>query len=143
MKTDRYRKADLAKIHLAKKDLALCEDDYRAILEQVTGKTSSARLNRMERLKVLSRFHQLGFRAAPPKKRRNGAPGKVIADKHPMIRKIYALLAEAGRDWTYANAIADRMFGVQNLRFCTSDQLHRIISALEYDKRRHGYGWDS
>lgn len=44
-KADVLRKNELAKIHLAKKQLALDDDEYRAILLSVTGRQSAADLD--------------------------------------------------------------------------------------------------
>ena len=56
--------------------------------------------------------------------------------KDRLLAKIGALLAEAGRGWTYADGIARHMFGLESLRFCDPEQLRKVVSALEYDKKR-------
>jgi phage gp16-like protein len=62
------RKNDLAKIHMAKKDLALTDDTYRAMLMRLTGKESAAALTLPERAKVLKEFERFGWKpkAAKP-----------------------------------------------------------------------------
>jgi phage gp16-like protein len=73
----------LAKIHVAKKQLALEEDNYRAILVRTTGKSSAATMSEAERGRVLAEFERLGFRAQPAR-----------AGRPPHVRKIYALWGE-------------------------------------------------
>ena len=60
--------------------------------------------------------------------------------KQAMLKKIEAYLAEAGRPWSYAHAMAKRMSAkkVERIQWCTPADLHKIIAALEYDARRHG-----
>ena len=83
------RDKDLAKIHIARKDLCLDEDTYRAIIRDI-GKVpsgSSADLTATGRAKVLAHFRSKGWQSKP-----SGSPGH--AQKEPgmasnaMIRKI-------------------------------------------------------
>lgn len=48
------RQANLAKIHIAKKDLNLSEETYRTILQTQGGADSSAKLNLAGQLKVIN-----------------------------------------------------------------------------------------
>ena len=50
--------------------------------------------------------------------------------------KIEALLADAELHWNYAIGIAKKMFKKEALEFCTESELHRIVAALEYRKKR-------
>jgi len=139
-----HRSKELAKIHVAKKQLALDDATYRAVLERLTGHASAKDLNARDRLKVLNEFHRLGFRApdhrtpTPPSPSRDSAlpltgPGW---GKDRLLSKIGALLAEAGRGWAYADGCARKMFKLESLRFCSPDQLQRIVAALTYDQQR-------
>ncbi|MEC9342671.1 MAG: regulatory protein GemA [Pseudomonadota bacterium] len=51
----------LATIHVARKQLGIEDDDYRDLLERVTGKRSSAEMSDAERGKVLEEMRRLGF----------------------------------------------------------------------------------
>ena len=51
----------LAAIHIAKKQLGLDDETYRAVLVRVTGKASSKDMSEAERGKVLEEFRRLGF----------------------------------------------------------------------------------
>ncbi len=54
-------KSTIAAIHVAKKQLGLDEDTYRAKLEVITGKTSVKNMTEAEREKVLNVFETEGF----------------------------------------------------------------------------------
>lgn len=135
---DRFRKDELAKIHVAKAQMHLDDDTYRALLERLTGKRSAAELTARERNTVLGEFARLGWSAKNhriPDRKATARP-TVEWDKGPLIGKIGALLADAGRPWGYADGCARRMFGLASIRFCTSDQLMKIVAALMYDQKR-------
>nr|WP_246523473.1 regulatory protein GemA [Neoroseomonas eburnea] len=71
----------IAKIHLAKKQLALTEDSYRDILRRVT-QLDSAAVMRVDQLDaVLREFARLGWKAKPAKKR----------SEKPQVRMIWAI----------------------------------------------------
>ena len=77
---------------------------------------------------------QLGGRPAYP-----GRPHNFDAADAPReLKKIEALLAEAGRPWSYADAIAKRICGVERVAWCKSAQLAGVIAALSVDAERHG-----
>ena len=134
------RQRDLAKIHIAKKQLGLDEATYRAMLLMVAGVQSASELDAQGRNKVLAHLFNAGFKAMGttnqrPFKKPNLA---ISSDKEALLRKIEAYLAEAKRPWDYAHGIARRMFKVNRLQWCHASQLHKIVAALEYDARRHG-----
>lgn len=131
------RRAQIAKIHLAATQLGLDDDTYRGLLRRVTGKDSTARMTTVERDQVISELRRLGF--TPTKKAGGGAafPGRPeTVDDTPMLQKVEALLAEAGRPWSYALAVAQRMFKVERLEWLKGYQLHRLIAALQIDADR-------
>lgn len=124
----------LAKIHIAKNQLGLDDALYRAILMRCAGVRSARDLDPKGAKSVLAHFKKSGWVATPPKKsgrRPNAAPAR-----RPLIQKIEALLADQGRPWSYAEAIAKRMFGIDQIAWCEPEQLHKIVAALSYDARR-------
>lgn len=97
------RRNDLAKIHIARKDLSLDDGTYRDVIRNIGGAESgsSSDLTATGRAKVLAHFQSRGWKP----KRGNRARRRPSADKHPLmasdaqIRKIRALwicLADAG-----------------------------------------------
>lgn len=136
VKTDAARKSELAMIHVAKKALALEDDDYRSILLAVTGKTSSAQLNGAGRKALIDHFKKIGFKVVAKKAGR--AKPAVAAPRQRYITKIEAQLATAGRPWAYADAMAKRICNIERIDWCEPADLLKIIAALTYDARRHG-----
>lgn len=132
------RTKDLARIHVAKKQLGLDEEAYRALLERVAGVRSSADLSTAGRSAVLREFARLGFKVMPGKRGHVGRPKGLEA--RPMLTKVEALLTDAGRPWNYAHGLAERMFEVKRVEWLGDDQLHRLIAALEIDARRRAQG---
>ncbi len=135
------RKRDLAKIHIAKKQLGMDDTTYRAMLQEVAGVESAADLTAAGRREVLSHLRRVGFKSRAGGGRFFGRPemdGLEGTGKKAMLLKIEAYLAEAKRPWSYVHAMAKRMCKVDRVEWCDPDQLRSIIAALEYDARRHG-----
>lgn len=131
---DPTRFRDLKLIHIARRDMAWDENTYRAMLERITGKTSAAALTARERKAVIDDFVRLGWKIKSRKGHRH--PGNVPKDRQRLLYKIGAYLADAGRTWAYADGVARNLCKVDALRFCTPEQLHKIVAALEYDQKR-------
>lgn len=131
--TDPIRRAQIAKIKLAQKGLGMDEDTYRALLQRVTGRTSSGQMTRQQRDQVLAEFGRLGWKAKAGKEWPDRPKN---TDQVPMLKKVEALLASAKRPWSYAHATARKMFGVDRLEFLKHDQLHRLVAALQVDANR-------
>lgn len=77
------RAAMIAKLHVARKQLAMEEESYRALLTRVAGVDSAARCDERALARVLAEFERLGF--APV---RNRAQRR---DARPHVRKIWAI----------------------------------------------------
>lgn len=127
----------LAKIHIAKAQLGLDDDTYRALLARVAGVRSAKDLTKRQVGAVLREFERLGFKPAPAKKAGRAVP-KPAPERAAQIGKIEAFLAEAGRPWAYADAMALRMFQIERVEWLDSGQLQRLVTAFVYDAQRHG-----
>lgn len=136
-KVDNLRNRELAQIHIAKKQLALDEETYRAMLWSVARVRSAGELDFTGRKQVLAHLKARGFKTGKPKNPRAGRPSNMDhADRGPSLRKIEALLADAGRAWAYADGMAKKMFHVEKVAWCSTDQLHSIVAALVIDQKR-------
>ena len=137
-------RANLAKIHIAKKELGLDDDTYRDILHVQFKKRSSADLSDLQCTRLLRHFETLGWqqKAADSGQRtvknRNHGRKPHHMDKSAYLSKIEALLAEAGRSWAYADGMARRMYKVDSVQFCTDDQLRGIVAALVKNAQKQG-----
>jgi len=131
--SEKFKQAELAKIHIAKKELGMDDATYRAMLMQLTGFSSSKDLNAHERGKVLEHLKKSGFQGKQPGEPNNLSSSSPRAAK---LGKIEALLADGKLPWAYAVAIAGRMYGKERLEFCADDELTGIITALVKDQKK-------
>lgn len=133
------RRQQLARIHMARKQLGLDEDTYRALLLRVGGNESSGAMTTAQRNAVIAEFVRLGFKDQDRKARREAFPGRPKGvDAKPMLRKVEALLADSKRPWSYAHATAKQMFKVNRVEWLPDDQLHKLVAALQADANRRG-----
>jgi len=133
------RRAELAKIHIARKALGMAEEIYRDLLWTIGRVRSSADLDSRGRQLLLEHFKACGWKPAAPREKAAGGwawVNRATEDKKPMLRKIAVMLREADRPKRYADAIARRMHGVDLVEFCRPDQLHDIVAALVADHKR-------
>lgn len=137
------RRAMLAKVHLAKKDLALQEDSYRDLLERVTGKRSAARCSQAQLHDVIAEFKRLGWK---PKKRQPKRAGRRKLAEGEQAAKIRALwldlyhLAEIRDPSEEAlAAFAARMVGIEALQWLDAGQADKVIKALRGWLERVGH----
>jgi phage gp16-like protein len=132
------RRRELARIHLLKRDLRLDDECYGDVLFTVARVRSAADLDAHGRKAVIRHMSS----RLPHGQRRAGAkgyPGEPrTLDKRPLLQKIGAQLADAGRPWSYAEALAKRIAHKDRLRFCSDAELSKIVAALAIDAKRHG-----
>ncbi len=130
------RSISLAKIHIAKTQLGLDDDTYRAVLRRVAGVSSAKELEPRQVGRVLAEFERLGWKPkAKPKGRARPNPA---ASRTTVMSKVEAMLAEAGRAWEYADGMAAKMFKVERVEWLDDSQLYRLMQALIIDADRHG-----
>lgn len=136
------RNTDLAKIHVAKKQLGMSEDDYRAMLWTQGRVHSSKDLDHAGRAKVLDYLKNIGFKAAAAKSAKRPSRPTPSVDALPLVRRIRAQLISLGRlPDTYADGIAKQMLGNDAPEFfewCTPHTLTQISQALTYQQNRTG-----
>ncbi|WP_410499685.1 gp16 family protein [Chitinibacter sp. S2-10] len=134
----------LAKIQIAKKELMMDDDAYRAMLKNIAGVTSSKDLSVKQAEAVLGHMQSCGFvpKASP---KHGKKPAKPAAGKAALMRKIEALLAERGYPWEYltstgrtSQSMVQRICKVDALEFATAEGLGKLVAALSYDLQRNG-----
>lgn len=130
------RRRDLAKIHIAKKQLGLDDQTYREMLHNVAGVESAADLDRRGRSKLLGHLRNIGFRSTHKSAKASGMHIPAAWDRAPMTSKIGAILAELKLPWGYADGIAKRMFKVDKMRWLERNQLHKLVAVLVYMQKR-------
>lgn len=129
------RSVNLAKIHIAKSQLGLDEDTYRALLARIAGVRSAKDLGPRQVGLVLAEFQRLGWK---PESKQQGRPTpKVAQNRKTVLKKVEALLASAKRPWSYADAMANHMFQRERVEWLDDSQLYRLMQALIIDAARH------
>jgi len=131
---------NLAKIHIAKKELQLSDDAYRDALRNVTGKESAAKLTDNQATRVLRYFESRGWK---PKAQRS-LPGLTLP-RDGQSRKIQALwitMHKAGKVRNSSDkallAMVKRVTGVDRLEWCTDIQKSAVIESLKQWAKREG-----
>ena len=117
-----------AVIHIAKVQVGMSEVEYRDLLGSV-GATSSTELTQAGFKQVMEHFKSLGFK----KKKKIRKP---LASKALLTGKVKALIIAMDLTMKYANGIAKRMFGIDQIGWCNADQLRRVVAALMYKKQK-------
>jgi len=134
MSDDPRRNVELAAIHVAKKQLGLDDDVYRAIVARISTKFrraplySSGDMEPRERRALIEELRRLGFQKKPEAK-------KV---ERPQVGKVYALwkelqLAGALRDSSVValRHFVKRVTGRDALQWATPGDLNKVIEALK------------
>ncbi len=134
------RRTLIAKIHIAKKDLCLDDATYRDVLVRVTGKDSCKKMSLAELKKVVMDMKRLGF--APKQtdraKQEYGRKPTTTPERQPMLDKIEAILADKGLHWSYAHALAQKMFGKTLITWLTADEMYKVVQVLAvYQERQN------
>ena len=134
----------IAAIHVLKAKLAQSDDDYRVLLQQLTGKTSSKVMSAPEQQRVRDHMQGLSERQGlvPATTRRRPLTreqfDKVKKAASPRERKVWALWHQLHRDGLVndksqaaLDAWVHRQVGVSALRWATGPQLDTLIEALK------------
>lgn len=138
-RASQHRRAMLAKIQIARKDLAMDEDDYRQIVLDKTGRISLKEASEADLASVLDVMKSKGFRPI-------SKVGKVIAAQHPMARKARALWISLYHLGVVHNsseqaleAFACRQLRCEKLVWARQSDAYRLIEALKSMALRGGW----
>ena len=133
----------IAAIHVLKGQLQLTDDDYRVLLKDLVGQTSSKACTAAQQQTVRQHMQRLAERRGLANPARRAQFLASYKEASPRERKIWALWKELGRqgfvqhaDAHALNAWVKRQVGVDALRFCTPPQLDTLIEALKAWKDR-------
>lgn len=130
------RRAMMAKIQIARKDLAMDEDDYRQALLDQTGHLSLTECSERELVAMLDWLKSKGFKPLPGKK----------AASHPMALKaralwisLYHLGVVHNRSDAALEAFAKRQLKCEKLAWARQSDAFQLIEALKAMGSRHGW----
>lgn len=137
------RRAMLAKVHLAAKELGMPRDDYEALLERVTGRRSAGGLSQQQLADVLAEFGRLGWVARgaqpPPGSRARPADHPAARKARAMWISLYHLGAVRKASEQALEAFARRQLGVERLQWADQSQTYRLTEALKAMAERAGW----
>lgn len=144
--------SSIAAIHVAKKQLGLDEDTYRAKLHVITGKSSVKDMTEVEREKVITAFRQDGF--TPVERRQDGRQkltGRFAKKLQALWIGGYNLGVVENRDDSAMLAFVKRQTGLDHTRFLHyADDARKAIEGLKAWLHReagvsfgntNGYDW--
>ncbi len=128
------RRAAMAKIHIAKKELGLTDDQYRYTLHWKFKKNSAKDLSDRQITVLLNHFKAKGWK---PKRATKSGKSRAMASD-PMSRKIRALWITMGKMGVVKNtsekslaAYVKRMTKVDDLRWANEYQKGIVIESLK------------
>ncbi len=122
-------------VHVARQQLGLSEDEYRGMLSSV-GVSSSKELDYRAFDELMKQLRARGFNSLGETKKAAGMHSDLPKEKQPMLSWIEAILADLKMPWKYADGVAKKMFGVDSLRWCTTDQTYKLLQALLIFQKR-------
>ncbi len=133
--------SSIAAIHVAKRDLGLDEDTYRAKLANITGKTSTRDMTEAERQRVLNVFRSEGFK--PKADRRGNGRLKLSGRFAGKLQALWIAGWNLGifrsRDDAALEAFVKRQTGLDAVRFCRDvEDARKAIEALKAILTREG-----
>ena len=142
---EKRRKRELGRIHMLKKQAeernpGWGEENYRDLIYVVGKCDSSADLDQRGRQKLIDQLADLaGERAAGCRPYKGRPKNMETGNKAAQLKKIEALLTIGKLPWAYANAIAKKQCGVDQVAWVEGQDLYKIITALRLHAQRKGY----
>jgi phage gp16-like protein len=135
--TEKRRKALVAKVKIAQKQLGMDDDTYRDCLEGVTGKRSSTLLKVWQLENVVKALRAKGFKDKPTKDA--GSRPQADDDQSRLIRSLWLQLHEGGKvrdpderalvHWVRGQFKTSE--GIEALQWLSVRQKRRIIEQLK------------
>lgn len=119
------RRGAIAKLHVAKTQLALTDESYRAILWRVARVESAAKASDRQLLALIAEMRRFGFKDRP-----------AVEDAAPHVRKIWALWAELKPLLTDADdqalfGFCRRQTGINRPEWLDGRQAAKVIEGLK------------
>ncbi|MFZ0889582.1 MAG: regulatory protein GemA [Candidatus Binataceae bacterium] len=149
---EKIRAAELAKIHLARKQLGLDEETYREVIARLSARfrpeapvDSAGLMTAAERRALIEEFTRLGWQAAPPRERAEDWIS--IPEAHPgaaHLRKLLAAAYElerigavrANSTSRWLRRFVKKITGCDALVWLTATDANSVIEALKGWRRK-------
>ena len=127
------KRREITLIHIAKQQLGMDDETYRAMLWTVARVKSSIELDFAGRKKVLDHLKACGFKVVANEW---AFIDKAAADRQPLLRKICAVCRSMKVGKTYAEGAARRQTGIaRKLEMMDQGQLWLLAGVLERTRK--------
>lgn len=126
-KTDRSKLIQL--IHIAKSQVGLSDEDYRAVLESTAKKSSCSDMTVFELNEVLKAMKKLGFRVKKLETKENEIGWDTSKEQLNYIKGMWELVARDKSDRALYHFIK-RITGADHPRFMGAAEAQKVILAL-------------
>lgn len=127
----------LAKVHIAKAQLNLDDEQYRDVLRRVTGKDSAAQCRYSQLVDLINEFKALGWKT-PKKKAFRRTPFDGIKKIYALWSELQALGAVQSTDKTALDAFCKKYTGIDSVQWLLPAQQQKIIEILKQWIKRIG-----
>lgn len=123
-------------VHAGARNLFPDEDARRDWQEDRTGHRSCSKMSDADLQNLVDELRRK--KALKP----SLATPKASKGRQGLISKIGALLADKAKrqgstvPWSYADAIAKKVCGVDKVQWCNQEQLRKVVAALSKDQKR-------
>lgn len=128
MKEKNGRSKIIQLIHIAKSQIGISEEDYRAVLESTAKKTSCSEMSLFELDEVLKAMKKLGFKVKKLETKDNEIGWDASKEQMNYIKGMWELVARDKSDKALYNFIK-RITGAAHPRFRSADS-QKVIVAL-------------
>lgn len=135
-------------IHVAKRELRLDDETYRAALQGVCQKKSCKGMTVAELQKVLNHFEDKGFKKRAKKSKKRQSPSSSKPVKWPEIKVIRAIWIQAAKDDLLKDGSEEaldkwvfRMTGVRHVGWLSYDRAFKVLESLKKWHKRLMINW--
>lgn len=125
-------------IHIAKAQVGLSGEDYRAVLESTAGKSSCAEMSLFELDRVLKAMKKLGFRVKKLETKKIELGRGTSKEQMDYIKGMWELVARDKSDRALYKFIK-RITGSSHPRFMNASDAQKVILALRKMMADAGY----
>jgi phage gp16-like protein len=126
--------AKKAVIHIAKAQVGMTDQEYRALLGSVDVE-SSVDLTNKSFNQVMRQFKKLGFKTTSKtrlKRKTSGLP----KSKKALMKKLEAIILDMNLTWAYVDSIAKKRFQVDRAQWLKPPELHKLVIMMQYHSNR-------
>lgn len=127
----------IAKIHVAKNQLNLDDEQYRDIVRRVTGKDSAGKCRYSQLVDLINEFKSLGWKT-PKKKAFRRAPSDGIKKIYALWGELQALGAVQSTDKNALDVFCKKYTGIDSVQWLLPTQQQKIIEILKQWIKRIG-----